>query len=74
MCYASQRYLNVEQCFHPEKGISRHGIGVGVKWTKQSEDLEMSAVFCRSFILYPESNFCVCSGCGWLPSRILGEG
>lgn len=74
MCYASQRYLNVEQCFHPEKGISGRGMGVGVGWTKQSGDLGTSAVFCRSFILYLESNFCVCSGCGWLPSRILEEG
>lgn len=51
MSYASQRYLNVEQCFHPEKGISRHGIGVGVRWTKQSEDLEMSQGLLQVFYL-----------------------
>lgn len=39
MRYASQRYLNVEQCFHPEKGISGHRMGVGVGWTKQCGEI-----------------------------------
>lgn len=56
MRYTSQRYLNVEQCLHPEKGISERemwdggGVGQAGRGDLRARAESKDRVFCR--ILY----------------------